>query len=165
MRRGPLRGAIRLALAIWLSEVAQLVLILEYGRQPTSLQGLDLHTHGTRGADAAELLMRPALGKALAALDAAYDHVIIDAPPILAVTDAAIIGTHAGATLLVLEAARHPLRAIDETVNRLRTAHVNLSGVVLNRVGAKAGAYGYGGYGYEYAYNYTSAPHHGRLRG
>jgi len=65
----------------------------------------------------------------------------------------------------VLEAARHPLRAIDETVKRLRAAQVNLVGVVLNRVGAKAGAYGYGGYGYEYAYNYTSEPHHGHSRG
>jgi tyrosine-protein kinase Etk/Wzc len=165
LRRGHLGGVFGLDHALGMRDVLEHGLSLEEVRQPTSLQGLDLYTHGTRGADAAELLMRPALGKALAALDAAYDHVIIDAPPILAVTDAAIIGTHAGATLLVLEAARHPLRAIDETVNRLRTAHVNLSGVVLNRVGAKAGAYGYGGYGYEYAYNYTSAPHHGRLRG
>jgi len=51
------------------------------------------------------------------------------------------------------------LRAIDETVKRLRAAQVNLVGVVLNRVGAKAGAYGYGGYGYQYAYDYGSNEH------
>jgi tyrosine-protein kinase Etk/Wzc len=133
-------------------------------RQPTTLQGLDLYTHGTRGTNAAELLLRPTLGQSLAALAAKYDHVIIDAPPILAVTDAAIIGKHVDATLVVLEAARHPLRAIDETMKRLRAAHVNLAGVVLNRVGAKAGAYGYGGYGYQYAYDYASDGNHGHPR-
>jgi len=162
LRRGHLGSAFGLDHAPGMRDVLEHGLSLEEVRQPTAQQGLDLYTHGTRGADAAELLMRPALGKALAALAAAHDHVIIDAPPILAVTDAAIIGNHVGATLLVLEAARHPLRAIDETVKRLRAAHVNLAGVVLNRVGAKAGSYGYGGYGYQYAYNYTSDKHRGR---
>jgi len=156
LRRGHLGSAFGLDHAPGMRDVLEHGLSLDEVRQPTMQEGLDLYTHGTRGADAAELLMRPALANALAALAAAHDYVIIDAPPILAVTDAAIIGNHVGATLLVLEAARHPLRAIDETVKRLRAAQVNLAGVVLNRVGARAGAYGYGGYGYQYAYNYVS---------
>lgn len=125
-------------------------------RQSTPLPSLDFYAHGTRGTNAAELLMAPTLADTFRALDAAYDCVIVDAPPVLAVTDAAIIGTHAGATLVVLEAARHPLREIDETVKRLRTAGVNMVGVVLNRVGAKGGSYGYGGYGYQYNYAYAT---------
>jgi len=156
LRRGHLGSAFGLDHVQGMRDVLERGVSLDEVRQPTALQGLDLYTHGTRGVDAAELLMRPALGKALAALDATYDHVIIDAPPILAVTDAAIIGTHVGATLVVLEAARHPLRAIDEAMKRLRAAHVNLAGIVLNRVGAKAGSYGYGGYGYQYEYAYSS---------
>lgn len=116
----------------------------------TPVPGLDFYARGKRAQHPAELLMAPVLETILADLAARYDHVVIDAPPVLAVTDPTILGQHAGTTLLVLEAARHPMREIEESNKRLMTAQVNVRGAVFNRVGAKAGSYGYGGYGYGY---------------
>lgn len=156
LRRGHLGDVFGLDHALGMCEVLKGDATLKEACQSTSIPNLDFYAHGARATNPSELLMLPALQGSLAALEAAYDQVIVDVPPVLAVTDAAIVGVHAGSTLLVLESARHPVREIDATMKRLRTAGVNVSGVVLNRVGARAGSYGYGGYGYQYEYSYAA---------
>lgn len=126
---------------------------LDAVQQSTRIDGLALYARGRRPKHPAELLMSDRFTATIRALSTAYDHVVIDAPPVLAVTDALIIGAQAGATLVVLESARHPQRDIDETIKRLANARIHMAGLIMNRVGAKAGSYGYGNYGYSY-YNY-----------
>jgi tyrosine-protein kinase Etk/Wzc len=100
-------------------------------------------------------LLHDQFASALDEASARFDYVIIDSPPILAVTDAAVIGRVAGAALLVVEADVHPLREIEQSVKRLRQTGVNLVGAVFNGMETSRKGYGYGQY-YGYGYSYTS---------
>lgn len=123
--------------------------------------GLDFIATGTRPPNPAEVLMSERFGDLLKTLSKSYDYVLIDTPPVLPVTDAAIVGRLAGTTLIVLKAAEHPMRAIEETVKRLRQAGVQVRGMIFNQVGARVGSHGYGAYGYAYGYStygYKSKP-------
>jgi tyrosine-protein kinase Etk/Wzc len=81
-----------------------------------------------------------------------YDLVIIDSPPILAVTDAAIIGRLASASLMVVKAGSHPKREIEQSAKRLIQAGTNLKGIVFNDLPQLSSQYGYGKYVYQYNY-------------
>ncbi len=121
--------------------------------QTSSITGLDFVPGGTRPPNPSEILMSERFDDLLKQLSKSYDYVLIDTPPVLPVTDAAIVGRLAGTTLLVLKAAEHPMRAIEETVKRLRQAGVPVRGTIFNQVGARVGSYGYGSYGYSYGYS------------
>ena len=88
-----------------------------------------------------------------------YDHIIIDSPPILAVTDAGIIGRIASATLMVAKAGQHPLRELEQCTKRLAQSGVTMKGIVFNDLPENSSRYGAGyGYGkYVYRYNYQKA--------
>lgn len=133
--------------------------------QKTTVTGLDFIANGTRPPNPSEILMSERFADLLTAVSKFYDYVLIDTPPVLPVTDAAIVGRLAGTTLVVLKAAEHPMRAIEETVRRLRQAGVNVRGMIFNQVGARVGSYGYGSYGYAYGYSsygYKSDPAAGK---
>lgn len=115
----------------------------------TALPGLHVVPTGTLPPNPAELLMHERFAALLAELSRRYDHVIVDTPPVLAVTDATLIGRLAGSTLLVLKAGEHSLRAIEDSVRRLRQAGVELRGTIFNQVGLREMPYGYGD-AYEY---------------
>ncbi|MBA1640394.1 polysaccharide biosynthesis tyrosine autokinase [Klebsiella pneumoniae] len=103
----------------------------------------------------AELLMHPRFEKLLAWASAKYDLVIIDSPPILAVTDAAIIGRYAGTTLLVARFESNTVKEIEVSITRFEQSGVNVKGCILNGVVKKASSYY--GYGYNYyGYNYSN---------
>ncbi|MCE0270092.1 polysaccharide biosynthesis tyrosine autokinase [Klebsiella pneumoniae] len=103
----------------------------------------------------AELLMHPRFEKLLAWASAKYDLVIIDTPPILAVTDAAIIGRYAGTTLLVVRFESNTVKEIEVSITRFEQSGVNVKGCILNGVVKKASSYY--GYGYNYyGYNYSN---------
>ncbi len=80
---------------------------------------------------------------------------LIDTPPILAVTDAALAGRTAGTNLLVLRAGQHPVREIALAVKRMAQNGVVPHALILNDVMPKAGGYAYSKYGYHYHYKYT----------
>jgi len=116
------------------------------------LPGMDVLTKGSLPSNPAELLMSDRMGVVLDQLAHRYDLVIIDTPPVLAVTDATLIGKHAGTTLLVVRHGRHPVDEISETVKRLQNGGVSLKGVLLTDAPASRVFPGssYGGYyGYE----------------
>lgn len=120
----------------------------------TGVQGLDAITTGTLPPNPAELIMNERTPQLLRALSQQYDFVIVDTPPILAVTDAALVGRIAGTTLLVLKAGKHPMRMIEDAVRRLQQAGVAVRGTIFNQVGV-GGTVGYG-YRYGYAPTYYS---------
>ena len=80
-----------------------------------------------------------------------YDMVLIDTPPILAVTDASIIGKLAGTSLMVARFETNTTKELDVSYRRFAQNGIEIKGVILNAVVRKASnAYGYG---YDY-YNY-----------
>lgn len=82
-----------------------------------------------------------------------YDLIIIDTPPILAVTDAAIIGRYAGTCLLVARFEKNTVKEIDVSMKRFEQSGVVVKGCILNGVVKKASSYyryGHNHYGYSY---------------
>jgi len=79
---------------------------------------------------------------------------IIDAPPVLAVSDAAIIGRHVGATLIVARAGKHPILELEQAVKRLNQAGVQVKGFIFNdfKTERQRNRYGYRGYVFQYSY-------------
>jgi tyrosine-protein kinase Etk/Wzc len=118
----------------------------------TTVPGLTLIPTGTIPPNPAELLLHQRFTNCLTVLMSRYDHIIIDSPPILAVTDATIIGQMVGGTLMVLKAGTHPMREIEQAAKRLRQANVNLRGILFNDIKLGGGRYGAGKYNYQYAY-------------
>ena len=102
--------------------------------------------------------MREDLSILIKTLDADFDLIIIDAPPVLAVTDPVVIGRSAGAAIAVTRFGQtHPaeVMAMKKT---LEAADVKLSGAILNDFDPKKARGGRNGYGYAYnaRYSYTS---------
>jgi tyrosine-protein kinase Etk/Wzc len=110
---------------------------------------------GSRISNSPALLLSERFVTTLTKLNSDYDHIIIDSPPVLLVTDAVIVGRLSGTTLMVLRSDRHQTREIGDSIKRLRQAGVNLAGVIFNDVPISKKRYGYGKYGYNYSYSYT----------
>jgi tyrosine-protein kinase Etk/Wzc len=121
----------------------------------TGIPNLFLMPTGTIPPNPSELLCHPRLSLALDQLKSQYEYIIMDSSPILPVTDAAVIGHIAGATLLVVKSGAHTLRAIEESLKRLTQAHANVRGFVFNGLAITNGRYGNGKY-YGYAAPYTA---------
>jgi tyrosine-protein kinase Etk/Wzc len=99
------------------------------------------------------LLLHERFGFFLESVSKKYDLVIIDSPPVLAVTDATIIGRLATATLMVIKAGDHPMRELEQSTRRLIQGGVNLKGIVFNNLPQLASRRGgYGKYVYQYSY-------------
>ncbi|MGQ0696847.1 MAG: polysaccharide biosynthesis tyrosine autokinase [Panacagrimonas sp.] len=124
----------------------------------TGVANLTLFARGTEASNPAELLLHYRFSELIALLSEHYDYVLLDAPPVLPVTDAGVIGALAGCTFLVLKDREHPMRAIKESVRRLHHAGVNPRGVIFNQLRRTAGSQGYRDYGsYRYDRKYSSA--------
>ena len=78
---------------------------------------------------------------------------LVDTPPILAVTDAAVIGRYAGTTLLVARFEQNTAKELEVSIRRFEQSGVDIKGCILNGVIKKASSYygyGYSHYGYSY---------------
>jgi tyrosine-protein kinase Etk/Wzc len=117
------------------------------------LPGLDVLPKGSLHMHPAELLMSKRFETMLDELKPYYDVVIVDTPPVLAVTDATLIGKYAGTTLLVVRHGRHPLNEIIETAKRMRNAGVAMRGVLLTDVPQEGAFLGSGYQGGYYGYD------------
>ncbi len=104
--------------------------------------GLDLIPRGTQTLYAADLLMGPRLGEILSAASDRYDLVVIDSPPILAVTDSTIIGKHCDTTMVAVRHGKHPAAEVSEALSRLATGGVEVTGILFTDV--PSGTLGYG---------------------
>jgi tyrosine-protein kinase Etk/Wzc len=120
---------------------------------PTGIPGLDLMPTGLLPSNPAELLMAPSFPAFLREARQAYDYIVIDVPPVLAVTDPTIIGELADTVLLVAKFGRHPLDEIRTCQQRLEAAGVRPLGCVFNDV--QSSVVGNLGSNYQYAYHYS----------
>lgn len=135
-----------------LSELISNTMVLEDVIHKIPHANFDFIATGAIPPNPSELLLHERFSSFLSSVSQHYDHVIIDSPPILAVTDAAIIGRMASATLMVIRAGQHPLRELEQSTKRLHQAGVNIKGIVFNDVPESSSNYGYGRYVYQYSY-------------
>jgi tyrosine-protein kinase Etk/Wzc len=129
MRRGHLHEYLGIERENGLSEFISGEIPIGKTLHQTTVKGLTLIPTGAIPPNPAELLLHKRFGNCLSVLAPRYDHIIIDSPPVLAVTDAAIIGQAVGGTLMVLKAGEHPIREIEQAVKRLQQAEVNMRGI------------------------------------
>ncbi|AMO48139.1 tyrosine-protein kinase Etk/Wzc [Kosakonia oryzendophytica] len=119
--------------------------------KPTSISNFDLVPRGQIPPNPSELLMSERFSQLLKWASSQYDLVLIDTPPILAVTDAAVVGRHAGTTLMVARYAVNTLKEIQTSLSRFEQNGIEVKGVILNSIFRRATGYqDYGYYEYEY---------------
>jgi capsular exopolysaccharide synthesis family protein len=114
----------------------------------TRVANLSVVPSGSLPPNPPALLARPELGAALAQLKRSYRWVLVDSPPVAAVTDALLLARHADATVLVVQQNRVDRALIKRALGALRKTTPNVIGAVLNAMDVKAkGYYGYAYYG------------------
>ncbi len=156
LRRGHLHDYFGVARKPGLSEIITGDCSIEEVIHSSSIApGVDFVPAGTRLPNPSEQLLHKRFEGFLNHASKSYDLVLIDTPPILMVTEAAIIGRLAGMSLLVMKDSAHPMREIEESIKRLQQAGVSLRGAIFNNMKAASRRYGYGRYyGYKYSYSY-----------
>ncbi|HEL3506565.1 TPA: polysaccharide biosynthesis tyrosine autokinase [Klebsiella pneumoniae] len=126
---------------------------LEKVIKQTSIAGLEFISRGMIPPNPAELLMHQRMGEFLNWANEHYDMVILDTPPILVVTDAAVIGNYAGTTLLVAQFELNTTKEMTIAFKRFDQSGINVKGCILNGIVKKASSYyGYGYHHYGYSY-------------
>ena len=152
MRKGYLHKRFNFEPDGGLSEVLAGTMESEQAIKATKVDGMDVITRGAIPSNPSELLMSAQFPKVLAELGSIYDLVIFDTPPILAVTDASIVGTYCGTSLMVARYESCTLREVNAANHRFDLGGVDIKGIVFNAVQKKASYYyyDYGYYNYEY---------------
>lgn len=119
----------------------------------SGIDGLDVITRGMVPPNPSELLMHQRFRDLLDWASTQYDLVLVDTPPVLAVTDPSIVGAQAGTTLMVTRFGQNSVKEIEIANDRFKKAGIEVKGVILNAIEKKASnSYGY----YQYAYDNRS---------
>lgn len=120
----------------------------------SDIENLDVLTSGEVTSNPSELLGSAAMHDLLALLRRRYDFIVVDTPPVIAVTDAAVLATNMDAVVLVIESGRNDKEIILKARGLLERVGIKISGVILNNVHEKNL---YGDYDYYYTY-YSTDP-------
>ncbi|NHZ39312.1 polysaccharide biosynthesis tyrosine autokinase [Massilia aquatica] len=115
------------------------------------LDNLDVIPTGALPPNRSEFLQHPDFSKLLEVVGSRYDIVLIDPPPILAVSDALMIGAHAGAVFILARAGVTTAVEITESIKRLNHAGIVPQGVLFNDMALRVGSYAY-------QFKYTQVP-------
>ncbi|HEX2780544.1 MAG TPA: polysaccharide biosynthesis tyrosine autokinase, partial [Gemmatimonadaceae bacterium] len=135
-----------------LTEVVVGVASLDNAVHATSVENLFVMGSGQLPPNPSELLGSVRMHEVLEAARERFDVVLFDSPPLLAVTDAAVLSTMVEGSILVVRMGSTSREAVRRAASHLRAVHSRVLGAVLNDIDLSAGSY-YGGYGY-YAYAY-----------
>jgi tyrosine-protein kinase Etk/Wzc len=154
LRKGYIHKLFGLAPENGVSEILSKRSGVDEAIKQTKIAELSLISRGIHPPNPSELLMSDGLTQLIETVKDRFDLILIDTPPVMAVTDAAIVGRHCGTTMLVTRFGLNPLKEIEATKQRFEQNGIIVKGVVLNAVERQASGYGYG-YGY-YHYEYKS---------
>jgi len=121
----------------------------------TDVEGLDVLPCGTIPPNPSEMLNSQAFVGMLQELSERYDRLVIDAPPVMPVTDARIVAAVSDACVLVLRSEKSTRKAAQQAAQGLMSVGSCILGAVVNDVSKRAGRYGHYGYGYGYGYGGT----------
>ncbi|MGR2703145.1 polysaccharide biosynthesis tyrosine autokinase [Vibrio campbellii] len=151
MRKGYLQQCFGLAADNGLSDFLSGKISQDMVIKPTKVENLDVITRGQVPPNPSELLMHPRFAEFVEKASQEYDLVIIDTPPVLAVTDPSIVGAIAGTTLMVARFDQTTSKELEVARSRFEQSGVEVKGVILNAIEKKAASsYGYGYYNYAY---------------
>lgn len=115
----------------------------------TPVEKLHFINRGSTPPNPSELLMQPKLKELLDWAQGQYDWVIVDTPPILAVTDAALLATFSGPTLLVGKFGFTRLKELEMAKQRFEQSNIKINGFILNQMQKKMSNYYYSHYYYQ----------------
>ncbi|MFA0413284.1 polysaccharide biosynthesis tyrosine autokinase [Vibrio renipiscarius] len=150
MRKGYLQRSFGLKWDNGLSELLSGKIQTTEAIKRTNITSLDVITRGQIPPNPSELLMHTRFNSLLEWASNEYDLVIVDTPPVLAVTDPCIVGALAGTTLMVTRFGINSLKEIDVARDRFEKSGINVKGVILNAIEKKASSsYGYYNYSYK----------------
>lgn len=113
----------------------------------------DVIPAGRQPPNAAELLIGDRFANFLRTLEAHYDHVVVDGPPVLGLADAPLIASAAEGAVMVIEANSGKMRMIAQAIDRLERGGGKIFGAVVTKLDKRNETYGYG-YGYGYGHSY-----------
>ena len=126
----------------------------EQALHKTEVENLCFISRGQIPPNPSELLMHPNFTDLLEKASTEFDLVILDTPPLLAVTDAAIVGRQAGTSLIVTRFGKNAPREVELTIRRFEQNGIELKGAIFNGVERRASDYyrngAYANYQYEY---------------
>lgn len=132
----------------------------------SEIEGLSILPCGMKPSNPAELASSPQVKLLIDQLRSEFDFVIIDTPPLLAVTDPCPIATRVDGVVVCMRIKKNVRISAERAIEVLRNLGANIVGVVVNGVGAQTGygsqytygayraGYSYNGYGYGYGYGY-----------
>jgi capsular exopolysaccharide synthesis family protein len=128
---------------------------LDDALRSTNHKNLVLLPAGRRALDPAQLLDNKEFGRVLDQLLCDFDRIVIDSPPVNAVSDVLLIAAFVDATCLTIRAGKTPKKAIFRAICQLQKARARIAGFVFNRlpVGGRSAGYYYYYYGDRYAKN------------
>ncbi|OAN13532.1 tyrosine protein kinase [Photobacterium jeanii] len=155
MRKGRMEQQLSVENKVGLSDFLSGQTSIENLIKNPGVENLSFINRGSVPPNPSELLMHPRFKELMNWASENYDIVIVDTPPILAVTDPAIVGAHAGTTLLVGRFGQNTAKEIAVTKQRFEQNGIEVKGFILNAVVRKASSYYGGNYGY-YNYSYES---------
>lgn len=152
MRRGRLHRIFRKSRGPGLSQVLSGEMAMEAAIQHGDVENLDVLSTGVLPPNPSELLLNPHMRAVVEKAADSYDYVLLDTPPVLAVSDAGILCGLASHVFLLLKAGEHSGREVQVAIKQLERTGVHPRGMILNGFRARdARRYGYGtAYRYEY---------------
>jgi capsular exopolysaccharide synthesis family protein len=149
LRRPRLAEVLGLEGAVGLTDVLIGRAKLEDALQPWGSSNFLVLPAGTVPPNPSELLGSRAMADLIEALEPRFDVVLLDAPPLLPVTDGAILAHRSRGALLVVAAGRSRRGEVEAAVSTLSNVGARLAGVILTMLPTRgADAYGYSRYGY-----------------
>ncbi|HEX7974700.1 MAG TPA: polysaccharide biosynthesis tyrosine autokinase [Anaerolineales bacterium] len=134
-------------------------IVLNGALQETEIAGLYAMTSGPLPPNPAELLGSEKMFDILRQVRERVDLVVVDSPPVMAVTDAMVLAPRMDGVLLVVRPGKTKLLACKQSVEQLQRIGANLLGVVLNDVELKRSSYKYASYK---GYYYTDPKYYGK---
>lgn len=156
LRRARVHSALGIDNARGLTNVLVGEATLEGAVQRSSVEGLDVLSSGPIPPNPAEVLGSERMQELLREAAARYDRVIVDSPPLVAVTDPALLAKYVDAVFLVISIGRTSIRTIQRARETLAAVGAGIHGAILNNADVKVSGYyhSYGGYAYGYGYGY-----------
>jgi len=162
LRRPKLAEYMGLEGAVGLTDVlisrAELVDVI----QPWGTGSLYVLPAGKVPPNPSELLGSQTMINLIALFEKEFDFVLFDAPPLLPVTDAAVLGKNVGGALVVVSAGHTHKNQLKGAVTALQNVNARVAGFIVTMLPTKGpdaygyGRYGYGGYGYGYSESESS---------
>ena len=120
----------------------------------TPQEGLCLTVAGPLSPDPTALISSNSFEQYMKYADENFDYVIVDAPPLGLVVDAAIIGQYCDGAVVVINHAAVPRKVVQNVIKQLKRSDIRVLGAVLNKIDDRASNDYYNNYHYSYGYGY-----------